>query len=147
MRHDATGVSRVLGGCKADGMWARAGLPSNEEATMTRVLILADDDCIRFTCAEVLTRLGFEASSSAASGLSGAMPDAILLWETAAGSLRAIRAAYPGVPVILCTWDHRREWPGADAVVQLPFNGDRVSLTLHKMARANRASARDASTV
>jgi hypothetical protein len=112
---------------------------------MTHVLVMADDECIRFTCAEVLSRHGFRASSAEGAAFPAQAPDVVLLWESVADSLAATRAAYPGVPVIVCAWDRRREWPGADAVVHLPFNGDRVAKALLDTVRASQASARTAS--
>ena len=111
---------------------------------MTRVLILADDDCIRFTCVEVLARAGFHASSAELAALPAEAPEAVLLLEKEADALATVRSTYPEVPVLVCTWDHRRAWPGADAVIQLPFNADRVSMMLFKIIRANQIGARPA---
>ena len=112
---------------------------------MTHVVVLADDACIRFTCAEVLAHLGFQTTLGEVRGLPAVTPDAILLWDSDRDDVSATHAAYPGVPVLLCTWDHRRAWPGADAVVQLPFNAARVARTLSKLIRANQLGGRPAS--
>lgn len=96
---------------------------------MTHVLVLADDPCIRSTCVEILGRLGFRASAAPRDAVPAAAPDVVLLWEEEGrdDGLAAARHAYEKVPIVLCTWDHRRAWQGADAVVRLPFNVQRVA--------------------
>ncbi len=110
---------------------------------MTHVLVLADDACIQSTCVEILARMGFRVSAAAPDATAPGSPDVILLWESdhRADCLSAVRQAYAKVPIILCTWEHRRPWPEADAVVSLPFNVERVASALLRTLKHSRTLA------
>ncbi len=106
---------------------------------MLHVLVLAEDECVRLTCAEVLTRLGFETTAGALPVRPGdRIPDAILVWEASEGDVEQIRAAHRQVPLLVCTWRHRSRWPESVAVVRLPFNGERVARVVERMVREMR---------
>ena len=105
---------------------------------MQRVLVLAEDECIRVSCGEVLRTLGMEAVTSLAGG-GGAAPDVVLVWDGLEHDLRSASAAYPTVPVVVCTYDHRRPWPGTAAVVPLPFDASRLASALMRVIRARSA--------
>jgi CheY-like chemotaxis protein len=102
---------------------------------MVNVLVLAEDECIRFTCAEVLARMGFRPNVGAPGDACAVIPDAILIWEPGVADVRATRAAYPDVPLLVCTWQHRQPWPETVEVARLPFNAERVGQMLHKVVR------------
>jgi hypothetical protein len=109
----------------------------------THVHVLSDDACIRSTCVEILARLGFRATASPLDGTAETPPDVVLLWEREDGQdvLADARRAYDKVPIVFCTWDHRRPWQGADAVVSLPFNVERVASTVARMLKHRRTLA------
>jgi hypothetical protein len=95
---------------------------------MIHLLVLAEDACLRATCAEVLTRLGFRATVGAWPARGGdETPDAILILEASGADVSSIGAAYGDVPLFVCTWRHREHWPDSVRVVRLPFNGERVA--------------------
>jgi CheY-like chemotaxis protein len=108
---------------------------------MQRVLVLADDECIRVSCAEVLRSLGMEAVTSPAGG-AGAAPDVVLVWDGLERDLRCAADFHPAVPVVVCTYDHRRPWPGTAAVVPLPFDARRLASALLQVIRAAASAAR-----
>jgi hypothetical protein len=96
-----------------------------------RVLVIAEDECLRVTCAEVLARWGFEPSCAPTlAARDAADTDAILLWDGQGD--QAVRApSLVGVAaVVVCTWSRRRAWPGANEVVSLPFEPERVTAAL-----------------
>jgi hypothetical protein len=105
---------------------------------MQRVLVLAEDECIRVSCAEVLRSLGMEGLTAPASG-AGPAPDVVLVWDGLERDLRCASVAYPTVPVVVCTYDHRRPWPGTAAVVPLPFDARRLWTALVHVIRARSA--------
>ncbi|MFL5263588.1 MAG: hypothetical protein ACJ79R_09460 [Anaeromyxobacteraceae bacterium] len=113
---------------------------------MQRVLVLGDDECIRVSCAEVLRSLGMEGVTFPAGG-AGPAPDVVLVWDGLERDLRCASAAYPTVPVVVCTYDHRRPWPGTAAVVALPFDGRRLASALLQVIRATSRSSRPRPTV
>jgi hypothetical protein len=95
---------------------------------MQRVLVVTDDECIQVSCAEVLRSLGMEVTTGVESG--GAPPDVVLLWDGLERDIRHVGATLPGVPLVVCTYDHRRPWPGTAAVVALPFDARRLASAL-----------------
>src|SRR5690242_18603749 len=99
---------------------------------MPRVLVIAEDECIRVSCGEVLRSFGMEVASSGDS--TGALPDVALLWDGLERDLQQAGATLPGVPLVVCTYDHRRPWPGTAAVVPLPFDAHRLARTLQRVA-------------
>jgi hypothetical protein len=106
---------------------------------MQRVLVVADDECIQVSCEEVLRSLGMEVASGLETG--GAPPDVVLLWDGLERDIRHFRATLPGVPLVVCTYDHRRPWPGTAAVVPLPFDARRVASELTRVTAGRRATA------
>jgi hypothetical protein len=103
---------------------------------MVHLLVLAEDECIRLTCAEVLTRLGFAATAGGWPPRSeGGIPDAILLWEATKAAVSETRAAYGEVPLLVCTWRHREPWHESVGIVQLPFNAERVARIVERTLR------------
>jgi hypothetical protein len=104
---------------------------------MQRVLVLAEDECIRVSCGEVLRTLGMEAFT--APGGADHAPDVVLVWDGLERDLRSASATYPDVPVVVCTYDHRRPWPGTAAVVSLPFDARRLASALLQVRRARSA--------
>jgi hypothetical protein len=103
---------------------------------MVHVLVLAEDECVRFTCAELLKRLGFDASVGSASGARCDRDlDVILMWEAPASDASAVQAAYSTVPVVVLTWKRDQAWPDGVSTVRSPFNPERVALELHRVAR------------
>jgi hypothetical protein len=116
---------------------------------MANVLVLAEDRCIGFTCAEVLTSSGFQARVGAwpAGAGAGVKPDVILAWDATEAHADLIRAAHGAVPLLVCTWAHRQRWPGAEGVVRLPFNAERVAQRLAEtLRRANLSAHRPSAT-
>ncbi len=109
---------------------------------MLHVLVLAEDECIRLTCAEVLMGLGFAATVGEwPPRASGGAPDAILVWEATEQDIPAIRAAHGEVPLLVCTWRHRDRWPESVGIVRLPFNAERVARIVEHTVREMRRLA------
>ncbi len=114
----------------------------SERDPMVHLLVLAQDECVRLTCAEVLTRLGVDATAGAwppAAG--GVKPEAILAWEASEGDVAAIRALHGEVPLFVCTWRHRERWPASVDVVRLPFNAARVVRAVEQAVQEARQTA------
>ena len=107
------------------------------------VLVLAKDECVRLTCAEVLTRSGVAAAPGEWPPQAGERsPDAIVVWEASEADVAAIRAMHADVPVVVCTWGREGRWPDSVAVVRLPFNAERVArLVEHKVRETRKLSA------
>jgi hypothetical protein len=112
---------------------------------MANVLVLAEDRCVGFTCAEVLRHSGFQASVGSWPAGAGASttPDIILAWDASEANARLIRAAHKGVPLLVCAWPHRQDChlPGV-GIVPLPFNAERVTRVLTQTLRRPGASPR-----
>jgi hypothetical protein len=111
---------------------------------MSEVLVLAEDECIRVTCAEVLTRRGFRARGAPlrAPAPDDGFPNAIVAWEASANDVAEIRAAFGHVPVVVCTWAWREVWPEGVSPVRLPLDVERLTQLLHDtLRRAERAAA------
>ena len=98
---------------------------------MLNVLVVAKDDCIRTSFAEVLKSLGFAVSTSSTTQ----RPDAVVAWEPQPSEVAELRSTLGAIAVIVCTWDHRRTWEGATAVVPMPFRGSRVAREVTKAVR------------
>ena len=108
---------------------------------MINLLVLAEDECIRLTCAEVLSRYGLEAAAGDWPPRAGnGTPDAILVWEMMEADLSRIRAAYGGVPLLVCTWRHGVRWPEPIRIVRLPFNAERVARIVQRTVAQLRAA-------
>jgi hypothetical protein len=103
--------------------------------------VRAEDECIRLTCAEVLSRLGLAASAGdwPPRDRSGT-PDAILVWEMTEADIVRIRAAYGEVPLLVCTWRHGVRWPEPIRIVRLPFNAERVTRIVQRTIAQLRAA-------
>jgi hypothetical protein len=100
---------------------------------MARVLVLAEDECVRFTCAEVLRRIGFAASVGPLRGaVQGDPPDVLLIWEPKSADVADALATHGSVPSIVFAWDRRQHWPEGVTVVFPPFNAERIALALHQ---------------
>ena len=109
---------------------------------MVQLLVLAEDECVRLTCAEVLMRLGFQATPGAwPPRAGGGPPDAILVWDATDEDVKAIRAAHGEVPLFVCTWRPRDPWPPSVGIVQLPFNAERVAQVVERTVREMRKLA------
>lgn len=93
---------------------------------MPNVLVVAEDECIRVTCVEVLAGCGFPATD--------ASPDVVLLWDPAASEIEAARNRYHQASLVICSWGGRPVPPGATAA-HLPFNAARVSAAVSQAAR------------
>jgi hypothetical protein len=98
---------------------------------MPNVLVVAEDECIRVTCVEVLTACGFPAAADVARGAS---PDVVLLWDPAAPELAAARDRYGDASLVICSWGERPIPVGATAA-HLPFNASRVAAAVSQAAR------------
>ncbi len=110
---------------------------------MAHVLVLAQDECIRFTCAEVLKRFGFRTSTGPLQGaFAGEQPDVILMWEGQVADAVEALAIFDPVPVLVFTWDRRHPWPARARVVRPPFHGERLSLALHEAVQQAAAARR-----
>jgi hypothetical protein len=109
---------------------------------MTHVLVLADDECIRFTCAEVLSQRGFRATTGAPPfGSREPGPDVVLLWEPCAAAVETARLRYAGAALVVCTYGSPCLPPGATPA-PLPFNAERVATAVCAAARRSfRAAA------
>jgi hypothetical protein len=110
---------------------------------MANVLVLAEDGCIGFSCAEILRHSGFQASVGAwPAGAGGSVkPDIILAWDPSESVARLIRAAHQGVPLLVCAWAHQQRCPPGTGIILLPFNAERVANTLSRALRHADASA------
>jgi hypothetical protein len=109
---------------------------------MLHVLVVAEDECVRLTCAEVLTRLGFAASAGDwPPRPADREPDAILVWDAREEDIPAIRAAHGEVPLLVCTWRPRDHWPDSVGIVRLPFNAERVARIVEHTVREMRKLA------
>ena len=110
---------------------------------MANVLVLAEDVCVGFTCAEVLRCSGFQASVGAWPAGVGASvrPDIILAWDASESTARLIRAAHRGVPLLICAWPHHPDCPQGAGLVPLPFNTERVAHALTQTLRRAESSA------
>jgi hypothetical protein len=98
---------------------------------MPNVLVVAEDECIRVTCVEVLAACGFPAAPEVARGVS---PDVVLLWEPAARDIEQARQRYGDASLVICSWSGRPIPPGATAA-HLPFNATRVAAAVSQAAR------------
>ena len=110
---------------------------------MARVLVLADEDCIRLTCAEVLKKLGFEVDArSLQAAEPDGPPDVVFIWEGDEAYVMKVLAMYGSVPVLVFTANRLRVWPRGVIVVLSPFSSNRVARALHQATRGpTRASA------
>ena len=109
---------------------------------MAHVLVLAEDECIRFTCTEVLKRFGFRASMGTLRDVApDELPDVVLMWEPEPADAMAAVASFRPIPVLVFTWDRRQLWPEGVRVVRPPFHPERLAIVLHQ-ASQQAASAR-----
>jgi DNA-binding NtrC family response regulator len=132
-------------------------------AERRRVLVVDDEESMRFFLRRALARRGFEVDAAAdgEAGLRaflGSRPDAVLLDVRLPGIggrevLERMRAADPGVPVVIMTGYATVDdamgamWSGASDYVRKPLRADDVAAALERALAARGRPGGEAATV